>query len=529
MIASLASQRRQNVFYIALFLYVVYALAQLDLSWARFDQGLTQGAKFITRMFPPALDKWDVLAKGLVESLQMAVLASALGIAISLPLGFLGARNLMPPWITWPIRFLVALCRAFHPVIVAILFVKAVGFGAMAGILALALATVGFTGKLFTDAIEEISMKPLEAVRATGASFLNVLTFAVLPQVLTRFVGFMTYQVDSNLRNSTMVGVVGAGGLGGTLASAFSRFDYDFVFTILATIIVIIVLGEFAANAIKKLFVDGIGRAQPQVMQIPPVWIRHSKAEKRARLLLWLAIAIALAMSIQTIDIIPEFLWDAPAQMKDMLERMWPVQWRFYPQGVHDALIETLHIASLGTLMSILMALPLGFLVAPNVTPVGWLNFLARVILVGSRSVNSLVWALLFVAIFGPGALAGTFAIAFRSVGFVGKLIGEALEEVPAGPIEALTASGGSKAAQIVMGFWPAIGPAFWSVVLLRWDINVRESSVLGLVGAGGIGMALNASIDTFAWNRVALILLCIFAIVLIAEVIVSAVRKRLL
>jgi phosphonate transport system permease protein len=252
-----SSSNTSKALAVCLLVYFVYAAAQLDFTWARFEQGLGQGAKFIARMYPPAMDKWDVLSKGLIESLQMAVLASALGILLAIPLSFLGARNLMPVWVTWPIRFLVAFCRAFHPVIVAIIFVKAVGFGAVAGVFALALATIGFIGKLLTDAIEEISMKQIEAVRASGAGFMNVITFAVIPQVLGRFVGFVTYQVDSNLRNSTMVGVVGAGGLGGTLSSAFQRFDYDFVFTILATIITIIVLGEVLANWVRKVFVNG--------------------------------------------------------------------------------------------------------------------------------------------------------------------------------------------------------------------------------------------------------------------------------
>jgi phosphonate transport system permease protein len=146
----------------------------------------------------------------------------------------------------------IALCRSLHPVIKAILFVKAVGFGPLAGILALILGSIGFIGKLFADAIEEISPKQVEAVRATGASPVNVVIFGVLPQVLSRFVGFSTYQLDSNLRNSTMVGIVGAGGIGGALFSAFQRFDYDFVFTILATIVCIIVVGEIAVNAVRK-------------------------------------------------------------------------------------------------------------------------------------------------------------------------------------------------------------------------------------------------------------------------------------
>jgi phosphonate transport system permease protein len=159
----------------------------------------------------------------------------------------------MPAWATWPARTLIAICRSLHPVIMAILFVKAAGFGALAGILALVVGSIGFIAKLFAEAIEEISQKQVEAVRATGASFLNVLTYGVLPQVLARFVGFATYQLDSNLRNSTMVGIVGAGGIGGTLFAAFQRFDYDFVCAILITIIAMIMIGEVLANYVKKV------------------------------------------------------------------------------------------------------------------------------------------------------------------------------------------------------------------------------------------------------------------------------------
>ena len=148
------------------------------------------------------------------------------------------------------------MARSFHPVIVAILFVKAVGFGALAGILALTVASVGFIGKLFTEAIEEISLKQVEAVRATGSPFASVLAFGVLPQVFSRFIGFATYQLDSNLRNSTMVGIVGAGGIGGTLFAAFQRFDYDYVCAILISIITLIMIGEVLATGVRAIFID---------------------------------------------------------------------------------------------------------------------------------------------------------------------------------------------------------------------------------------------------------------------------------
>ena len=238
----------------ALAAYLLFAASQLDFSWPRFVTGLDHGARLLGRMFPPDLNKGDILWTGITESLQIAVLASLLGIAISLPIGLLGARNLMPAGVSWVARAVVSACRSLHPVIVAIVFVKAVGFGALAGVLALAVGSIGFIGKLFAEAIEEISPKQVEAVRATGASFANVVLFGVLPQVAARFVGFCTYQLDSNLRNSTMVGIVGAGGIGGALFSAFQRFDYGFVFTILATIVAIIVAAELLTNHVKRVF-----------------------------------------------------------------------------------------------------------------------------------------------------------------------------------------------------------------------------------------------------------------------------------
>ena len=259
------------------------------------------------------------------------------------------------------------------------------------------------------------------------------------------------------------------------------------------------------------------------------LWQRHTLGQKLARTAFWLGIGIAVLLSLRNINVIWEFLWDAPEQMLDMVRRMFPPDYAYYRVAVHTALMETFHIATLGTIFALIAALPLSILAAHNLTPNRGLNFFAKTMLVASRSVNSLVWALLFIAVFGPGPLAGTAAIACRSVGFVGKLLGEALEEVPRGPIEALKAAGATQSSQILYGYWPAVKPAFWSIMLLRWDINVRESGVLGLVGAGGIGVALNTAIDLFYWDRVALVLITIFAVVIAAEVLVLWVRKRVI
>jgi phosphonate transport system permease protein len=242
--------------YLALAAYCIYALSTLEMTWRRFVIGLDQGAKFLDRLWPPnfAPDKLSLMREGLVESVQIAILATAVGIILALPLGLISARNLVPPWLSWIGRAIIALSRSFHPMIVAILFVKAVGFGALAGIMALVVSSIGFIGKLLAEAIEEMNMKQVEAVRATGASWMNVLIMGVLPQVMARFVGFSAYQLDSNLRNSTMVGIVGGGGIGATLFTAYQRFDYDFVMTILLAIIAIIMVSEMLSGWLRKVF-----------------------------------------------------------------------------------------------------------------------------------------------------------------------------------------------------------------------------------------------------------------------------------
>jgi phosphonate ABC transporter permease subunit PhnE len=241
---------------IVLIAYVIYAAQILDVTWDRFMVGLDQGSRFLGRMIPPDVsgDKPALLYQGMVESLQIAILATVFGTLISLPLGIAAARNLSPMPVAWTARTVIVLFRTFHPVIVAILFVKAIGFGALAGVMALTVASVGFVGKLIAEAVEEMSMKQVEAVRATGASFMGVIVMAVMPQILPRFIGFVAYELDSNLRNSALVGIVGGGGIGATLFTAFQRFDYDFVLTIVLTIIFLVMVGEVISGFMRRLF-----------------------------------------------------------------------------------------------------------------------------------------------------------------------------------------------------------------------------------------------------------------------------------
>jgi phosphonate ABC transporter permease subunit PhnE len=243
----------------------------------------------------------------------------------------------------------------------------------------------------------------------------------------------------------------------------------------------------------------------------------------------YLLAVIAVVWSVRTIEIIPEFLYDAPQQTADLFARMWPIDWSWYPKVVHAALIETLHTATLGTILAVGMASLVALMVARNITRSVVLNAIGRFILVGTRSVHAMVWALFFVAVFGPGALAGTLAIAVHSIGFTGKFLSEAIEEARAGPIEALKAAGAPPLAILLKGYWPQVKPAFLAISAFRWDINVRESAVLGLVGGGGLGMALDTALSNLYWDQAGLVLLVIFAVVIATEVVTSWIRGRII
>ena len=268
------------------------------------------------------------------------------------------------------------------------------------------------------------------------------------------------------------------------------------------------------------------------VAPVPAVgrqWLRFSPAERALRSCFYLLTLIAFVWSLRSIEIIPEFLYDAPQQTADLFVRMWPIDWAWYPKVVHAALIETLHTATLGTILAVVLAGLVSLLAARNLTSSVALNMVARFILVATRSIHAMVWALFFVAVFGPGALAGTLAIAVHSIGFTGKFLSEAIEEARPGPIEALRAAGAPPLAVLLKGYWPQVKPAFFGIALFRWDINVRESAVLGLVGGGGLGMALDTALSNLYWDQAGLVLLVIFLVVVATEVATSWLRARII
>ena len=259
----------------------------------------------------------------------------------------------------------------------------------------------------------------------------------------------------------------------------------------------------------------------------PDVWRRFSPRQTLLRYLVYMGTVAVVTWAISFLDLPWFYFLDAHVQALDLFTRMWPPDISFWSSLVKP-LVETIHIATLGTLVTFVIAFPVAFLAARNTTfnAVTW--FVGRFILVTSRSVNTVVWGLLFVAVFGPGALAGVWAIAFRSIGFMGKLVAEAIEEIDEGVVEAIEATGASRVQVLWYGILPQVLPVIYGTAVYRWDINIRESTVLGFVGAGGIGILLYSSINQFLWQEVSLMLLAVFGIVLVSEFVSAAVRQRI-
>ncbi|ETX13940.1 phosphonate ABC transporter permease [Roseivivax halodurans JCM 10272] len=238
--------------YLGALAYFLWVGATLPIDWGRVADGLGRAGRIFGGAFPPSFERSGLLIDGFLESLKIAILATTGGVLLSIPIAFMAARNVAPLPIYYLGRFVIIVARSFHPVIVAIIFVKAVGFGPFAGVLTLVVYSIGFVAKMLAERIEEIDFGQVEAMRAAGAPFFSTMFYAIFPQIMPRQIGLTIYQLDSNLRASAVVGIVGAGGIGATLANAFGRYDYDFALAITIVIVGVILISEGISGQIRK-------------------------------------------------------------------------------------------------------------------------------------------------------------------------------------------------------------------------------------------------------------------------------------
>lgn len=491
--------------------------------------GFGDVANLLARMLPPEVSDPPRILDLLLETLMMALLGTVFATVISVPLAFLAAANTTPhPLVHRAARMLITMCRAVPDLVFAVLFVRALGIGVLPGILALGLHSVGMMAKLFADAIEQSEAGPREAVRATGASRLGELLLGVLPQVIPSWLGTFIYRIDINLRTSVVLGFVGAGGIGFALQDALRGLMYESAMGIVLIILLVIAAMELASISLRRTLLNPVGsgpapRAIDPDSAVRPPWT----GDRLTRSLAGLALFAAIIYSFIHLRINPLTPLTSFGELASVFGRLLPPSFAGAGELLLPAVVETLAIGLVATVVGAVLAVPVGILAASNISPSRPVYVAARSVVLVVRAIPELILAVIFVAALGLGPMAGAMALAVGTVGFLGKLVADSIEEIPSGPLEAVRSVGGSWWDALLNAVIPQTLPQLVGHWMYMLDVNIRTSTVLGIVGAGGIGFLLMESVRTLNFNLAGTIILIIFAIVFIIERISAWIRKH--
>ncbi|OBF38215.1 phosphonate ABC transporter permease [Mycobacterium sp. ACS1612] len=497
------------------------AVTDLRINVATFVDSAHNAADFAARMFPLDFPSLGELLAWSGETLSIVVSATLLSVVISVPLAILAAANTTPRRVTrYGARALIVVVRAVPDVVLAIIFFRIFGLGSMTGVLAMGLHSVGMVGKLYADAIEQIDEGPRTAIRAAGATPTQELISGVLPQVLPAFVATALHRFDINLRISVLLGFVGVDGLGYQIALAFKEVDYRRGMALAVVVLALCVSVELLSGSIRRVLLRnsaehrGAGVPMQRGDQISPPWTL-----RRLRRLCYVVVtAVVIAVSAWAADLNPLHFLRSLDGIGQTAGLFWPPQ----TGGIFTTLLadlsQTVEIALGATTIGAVLALPLGALAARNVAPTPRIAHAFRLLIVGIRGIPELILAVVFVVITGLGAVAGTLALAVGAVGLLGKLVADSLEEVDPGPEHAVRATGAGRWQVFFTGTLPQAAPAFVGHVLYQLDVNIRSATLLGIVGAGGIGFDLLSAAQIIEFGLVTTILLMVFVTVLIVE-----------
>src|SRR5436190_1104831 len=392
---------------------------------------------------------WKKWLSLLGETILISYVGTLAGAILAFALNFLAAENTSPaPWLQFAVRRLMKFCRTVPDIVFALIFVIAFGLGPMAGVLAIMIHSVGALGKLYSEIVENIDMKPVEGVRSTGASWVSCMRFAVLPQVAAGFASYTLLRFEINVR-----------------------------------------------------------------VRYPEIFNRPVSSR------LAMPAMIAGAMGIFAFGLVElEF---SPGRMLSGLHQLgWIVMLMIPPDPGSSlpaylvALGETLSIAMLGTTLAAVFALPVSLLAARNIVPSKIFRFPVRRFLDSIRGVDTLIWALVWINVVGLGPFAGVLAIAVSDFGAFGKLFSEAIEAADRKQVEGIRASGGNALHEIRFGLMPQVLPVIAGQVLYFIESNTRSATIIGIVGAGGIGLQLAEQIRVLEWQKVSFLILMILVAV---------------
>ncbi len=530
---------------LALVLAAVWAIIDLRVNVATFVDSVDNAADFLSRTLPLDFPPVGQLLSSIGTTLSIVICATLLAALLSVPIAVLGASNTAPHVLgRYGARALIVASRAVPDVVLAILFFRIFGFGGLTGVLAMGLHSIGMVGKLYADAIEQIDEGPRTAIRAAGGSRLQELLGGVIPQVLPSFVATSLHRLDINLRVSVVLGFVGVAGLGQEIANALRTLDYQRGIALALVVFALCVLMELLSGAIRTRLMNTTGE-RPRSRALSFITGRRRRATnspagsaargprphariarvshpwtpgRLRKLVYWFVTALVVVASTWHLGLTPEQLARGFREFWPTLAQFWPPETGAMLPTLLAELVVTVEIALAATLIGAVLSLPIGAFAAANVAPRPGIACVFRGAVLMIRGVPELVLAIIFVVITGLGPVAGACALGVGSVGLLGKLVADSVEEVDRDVEQALRATGATRLQVFFSATLPQVAPAVVGHLLYQLDTNIRSATLLGLVGAGGIGYYLLNASRVLEFGVVTTVLLLTFAVVMLVE-----------
>ena len=518
---------------------------------------------FLSGLFPPdlSLDFLRTVLWAVAQTLATAVAGTLLSITFALPLGILAtatlwSRGLLVTADTRSIAFsvgivanrlaraLLGFLRAVPDLVWALLFVAAVGLGSLAGTLALAVAYSGVLGRVYADVFEHVDPQPLEALQSTGASRMQIFLRGVWPQALPHLMAYTLYSFECCVRAAAVLGFVGAGGIGYEISISMRMFEYGQVLTLLLVFIMLLTVTDATSRYLRGS-VSSAKRLTEVIAPGKTSALSQFLSNSRKVVLPIFALAL-LVGSFALAGFTPQSLTQAglATRLTSFVRRMLPpdLSWAFI-SSLGTALLQTIAISLVGTLTGMVLAIVLSVPATSTLAFVRsdspgrhrvtdrflrWFLFWSsRLVLNILRSIPELVWVLICILAVGIGPFAGTIALGLHTTGVLGKLYAETMEEVPFRPVEALRSLGARPLQVLMWAIWPQARPLLSSYTVLRWEMNLRASTILGLVGGGGLGQAIYNNVQLGFYSRLSTLILLIYALVLASDWIGERLRLR--
>jgi phosphonate transport system permease protein len=554
-----------------LVLWLGFAIALLAVSW-RFAEvdprillrpaTLATIWNFLAGSFPPdvSLSFLRTVLRAAVQTIATALAGTVLSIILALPLGILATATLWNRGIlisadvgsrayrTGAVasrlsRMVLGFLRAVPDLVWALLFVAAVGLGPLAGTLALTVAYTGMLGRVYGDVFEHVDSRPLEALQSTGATRLQIFLRGVWPQALPHLVAYSLYSFECCMRAAAVLGFVGAGGIGYEISVSMRLFDYRQVLTLLLVFIALLALMDVASRYVRSRLLNSLGGK----IETPgrAAVFAHFRSRSRSLIVSVLVFPLLIA-SFPLAGFTPETLSSAGVAIRlvRFVRHMLPPDLSSaFISSFGTALLQTIAISLIGTLIGLALAVVLAvpatstLVFLPNDSPErarlieralrSLLFWSARLILNVLRSIPELVWVLICILAVGIGPFAGTLALGLHTAGVLGKLYAETMEEVPIRPVEALRSLGARPWQVLLWAIWPQARPLLCSYTVLRWEMNLRAATILGLVGGGGLGQAIYNNVQLGFYSRLSTLILLIYALVLTSDWIGEQLRVR--